>query len=212
MSITTTAQLGFESLLCEAETTNRQSKFERKTAHLPATIDEALSFYRVLLRQHHAAMLDADIDRTIALREEAYNLALKLNGGEPGIIAHDDAPGYVLANGTTAAPGSVPLWGQSGIFTIDVSGMRVRISMKGIFGIGGRYLYWPGFAAHGVDPDKPFLSCTGYRSFLGCSAEPQAGLTPDEFAGKVIEAHIADELGGKLVMIGADYCERLVED
>ncbi|GAB4363606.1 MAG: hypothetical protein Kow0060_20440 [Methylohalobius crimeensis] len=41
-----------------------------------------------------------------------------------------------------------------------------------MFGIGSTAFYWLGFSAHAVEFDKPFLSSTGYRSFLGVHADP----------------------------------------
>jgi hypothetical protein len=69
------AQLGFESLLTAAAETNRQREEERATAHLPGTMEEGVPLFRVLIRQHHAAMLAADVETTMALREEADLLA-----------------------------------------------------------------------------------------------------------------------------------------
>ena len=198
-------QLGFDALLVDAETDNRQRKFDRATAHLPGTMDAAIPYFRGLLERNHAAMLAADEAETRAIHEEARQLAVKLNGGEPGILAHDDAPGYVLARETTASPGESPLWGQTGNLAIEVGGMAVRIEMEGLFGIGSGWGFWPGFCAHAVEWDKPFLSETGYRSFLGIHADPAPGLTPDTFAAKVIEAHIARELRGKPVRIGNQW-------
>jgi hypothetical protein len=198
-------QLGFEALLSAADTENRARKIARATAHLPGTMAEAIPFYRVLLRQHHAAMLAAAIDETMRLREEARLMATRLNNGEPGILADDDAPGCVLARETSAATGIVPLWGQEGEFTVTVGAMQVRVELGGIFGIGGAYIYWPGFSAHAIDYERPFLSETGYRSFLGIYAEPAPSLTPDEFVRKVIETHIATELKGRLRTIEPRY-------
>src|SRR3546814_4556972 len=87
-------------------------------------MEEAIPFYRLLIRQHHAAVLAADAGKVTQLRREAKALALRLNDGEPGILAHPDAPGYVLSRETAAAPGTVPLWGQEGSFIIEVNGMR----------------------------------------------------------------------------------------
>jgi hypothetical protein len=111
----------------------------------------------------------------------------------------------VLARESAAAPGAVPLWGQIGEFIITVDGMKVRIELDGLFGIGGRFIYWPGFSAHAVDYDRPFLSETGYRSFLGIHAEPVPGLTPDAFTGKVIAAYVARGLKGRLGAIEPRY-------
>ena len=86
--------------------------------------------------------------------------------------------------------------------------MRVRIDLDGMFGIGAGACYWPGFAAHAVDFERPFLSETDYRSFLGIYADPTPGLLPDEFAAKVVSAHIRRELKGKPVAIGQRYRRR----
>jgi len=200
-----TGQLGFDALLRGAEADNRARRIERETAHLPGAMAEALPYFRVLLRQHHAAMLAGNIDETMRLREEARKLALKLNGGEPGILAGPEAPGCVLDRETAAAAGEVPLWGQSGSFLIECDGMQVRIEIDGLFGIGARCGYWPGFSAHAVAHDRPFLSETGYRSFLGIHAEAEAGVLPGEFARRVIAAHVRRALKGRLVPIEERY-------
>ena len=92
---------------------------------------------------------------------------VRLNNYEPGILAGADAPGCVLARLTRASEGAVPLWGQRSSFIIERRAMRVRIELEGMFGIGARFMSWLGLGAHAVDWDKPFLSETGYRSFLG---------------------------------------------
>ncbi|MGE3624529.1 MAG: hypothetical protein AB7H77_11765 [Bdellovibrionales bacterium] len=145
------------------------------------------------------------IEKTMRLHDEAHKLAVRLNGGESGILAHDDAPGYVLERKTAAVSGTIPLWGQTGDFFVAVDTMRVRIEMEGIFGIGSGYAFWPGFSAHAVDIDRPFLSETGYRSFLGIHAAPQPGLTPDLFAREVIASYVKRELKSRLVSIAEKY-------
>lgn len=205
---TPSAQLGFDALLDDAATVNRAREFERSTGHLPGTFPEALAHYRALLAKHHAAMLAADVDETMRLRKEADNLARRLNHGDPGILAGPDASGCALARETAAAPGSVPLWGQKGSFIVTVSGARVRIEMEGIFGLCGRFAYWLGFSAHAIDVDRPFISPTGYRSFLGIHAEPAASMTSDAFAADVLAAYVAKELKGRLVAIAPGYRER----
>lgn len=202
------AQLGFEALLQSADDDNRARVLARQTSHLPGTMAEALPFFDGLLAAHHAAMLAADIEETMRLREEAVLLATRLNGGRAGILADEDAPGCALARASAAAPGAVPLWGQEGTFAITAHGVPVRIELDGVFGTGSRHLYWPGFAAHAVDWRRPFISETGYRSFIGISAEAAPGLLPDAFAAKIIEAHIARELKGRLRPIEASYRER----
>lgn len=198
-------QLGFDDLLTNADEQNRAREFERETGHMPSTMKDALPFFRALLEEHHAAMIDGEVDRVFELREEARKLALRLNNGDTGIIAGPSAPGCVLEKETAAAPGEVPIWGQSGEFIVDAAGTRARIVIDGIFGIGSSVSFWHGFGAHCVDRSKPFISETGYRSFIGIHANAAAGITPDKFARMVLEAHVARELKGRLVAIDAKY-------
>ena len=198
-------QLGFDGLLSEAAETNRKQGFARETAHLPATMDEALPIYREMIKLHDRAMRNADVREVRVIRDEARLLAAKLNGGERGILARDDAPGCQLVAVTAAKPDKVPLWGQSGSFVIAARAMKVRLKIEGLFGIGGSFYFWPGFAAHAVEPDKPFLSETGYRSFLGLTAAPIAGLRPDTFAAEMIGSYVMQELKGNLTAIAPKY-------
>jgi len=186
-------QSGFDALLADADDANRARVFEREAGHLPATMVEALPFYLDLINRHHAAMLAGDVEATMALREDAHRLALRLNKGAPGILADEDAPGCKLSVLTAATQGDIPLWGQSGSFMVNVGAMCVRIEIDGMFGIGSTCGFWPGFGAHIVNVDQPFFSETGYRSFLGLQAQPAAGMMPESFAASVIAAHITNE-------------------
>lgn len=201
-------QLGFHGLLTEAAETNRRQRFARQTFHLPETMAEGLPYYRDLIERHHAAMIAADVETVTAIREEAASLALKLNGGNGGYLAHDDSPGRVLTRETAARDGVVPLWGQSGTFEIAQDGMRICVVIDGLFGIGSRISFWPGFEVHAIEEDKPFLSPTGYRSFLGMHAEPVADMTPDAFVAEMIAAYVARDLKGCLVAIRPEYRAR----
>jgi hypothetical protein len=49
--------------------------------------------------------------------------------------------------------------------------MSVRIVMDGMVGVCASMDVWPGFSANVVEPEKPFISETGYRSFLGLHAD-----------------------------------------
>lgn len=157
------------------------------THDIPA---DPVAFYRELLEEHHQAVLAADEEKVRAIRKKARQLAADLNGDTMcGIAAHDGS-GTSLMEQTTAPEGAIPLWGQSGNFIVRIGEMRVRIELEGIFGIGCSTDFYPGFAAHIVDKEKPFFSETGYRSFLGVHAEPLANLTPDEYVRQAIVAHI----------------------
>lgn len=198
-------QLAFDLLLAQTDTANQTAALNRAIGHLPSSLDEAFSFYRDLITRHHAAMLVGDGKAAIALRHEAGHLALRLNHGEPGILAGPDAPGCKLADLTAAELGTIPEWGQQGEFILEVAGMRVLIKLSGLFGIGARFMTYLSFSAHALDWDQPFLSETGYRSFMGISAELVPGLTPDAFARDVITNHVTTALKGKLVPISQRY-------
>jgi hypothetical protein len=203
------AQLGFNSLLDEAEEANTARTLAKELAHLPGSMDEALPFYRALMERHHAAMLAGLESEAMALREEADRLACKLNNYEPGIIADDDAPGCVLERLTRAEDGTIPLWGQTGAFEITHGAMRVRIEMDGIFGVASNAFPWLGFAARAVEWGKPFLSETGYRSFIGLRGGLHPGMTPDGFAREIIALYVSRDLKkGRLVAIKPEYRER----
>jgi hypothetical protein len=201
-------QLGFDGLLANAEGANHTRQIERECAHLPGTYNEAVPFFRQLLEGHHAAMLAGEAETALKLRTEADLLATKLNHFEAGILAGRDAPGCVLDRLTRAPKGRVPLWGQSGSFEIVSAGMRLRIDMEGIFGIASNVYHWLGFAAHAVERDKPFLSETGYRSFIAIGGELEPGFAPDAFTREVIAAHVTRVLKGRLVAIEPNYRHR----
>lgn len=171
-------------------------------------MEEALPFYRALIERHHAAMLAGDPEAVLEFHREAHRLANKLNNFEPGTLADEDAPGCVLERKTRAPDGTVPLWGQTGSFEITVAETRIRIEIDGLFGICSCCFPWPGFAAHVVEPDQPFISETGYQSFLGLSHSLEPKYTRDTFAAAVIEAHIRHRLKGKLVPIKPEYRRR----
>jgi hypothetical protein len=178
-----------------------QAQKHAALAHLPGTMDEAIPYYLALIDRHHAAMLAGELDTVTRLRREAHDLAYKLNGFSTGILAHDDAPGCVLDRSTRAEQGKVPLWGQSGSFEVQYKAMRVLVEMNGLFSIGASHVSWLSFAAHAVEKKKPFLSETGYRSFLGTGGGLSPGYTPDQFATGIIAAYVEHELKGRLKRI-----------
>lgn len=201
-------QLGFGDLLADADSANTQREMERSCAHLPGAYDEALPYFRALIDQHHVAMMAGDAAIAMRLRIDADLLATKLNDFEAGILADEDSPGRVLDRLTRAPKGAVPLWGQSGSFEINLDGMRVLIAMDGIFGLASNVYHWLGFAAHAIDYDRPFLSETGYRSFIAIGGELEPGFTPDRFAREAIAAQIRRENKGRLLAIKPEHRDR----
>lgn len=198
-------QLGFDALLNDATADNAARTFDRETSHLPGTWPEALAYHREQIADHHAAMLANDFDAAMAIRKEAHLLARKLNGGDPGVLASDDAPGCKLDAECAAPDGGIPLWGQSGVFVIEAAGITARVDMGGMFGIGATAISYLGFSVSAVDENKPFLSTTGYRSFLGCSVAPEPGMTTDIFVTCILNAFVGHDLRGKLVSVNRNF-------
>lgn len=198
-------QLGFDALLQKAYQDNEARAFERDCAHLPSTWTEALAYHQKQISQHHAAMLDTDFEAALAIRKDAHLLAKKLNGGAGGILASNDAPGCKLDKAARAEAGAVPLWGQSGVFEVAAAGLTSRVEMNGVFGIGATARMYLGFSVRAVDKSKPFLSTTGYRSFLGASVPTERDMTSERFVRRVIEVFVDQDLRGKLVLIDPKY-------
>ncbi|WP_238365427.1 hypothetical protein [Mesobacterium pallidum] len=194
-------QLGFQDLLEEAAAGNAARRFAKETKHLPGDMQAARACHREQIETHHTAMLACDFDAALAIRKEAHQLARKLNGGNPGILAHDDAPGNVLARDCAALPGDMPLWGQEGTFCLSAAGAEMSVRFHGMFGIGATAMPYLGFEIRATDPAQPFVSATGYRSFLGVSVAPKPGMIPAAFACRVVEVYVAEELEGRLVAV-----------
>ncbi|MEO0916761.1 MAG: hypothetical protein AAFY31_07215 [Pseudomonadota bacterium] len=201
-------QLGFDALLQDADAENVARVFATETAHLPCDWTVALEYHRNQITAHHAAMLASDFDTALAIRKEACLLARKLNNGQAGILAGDDAPGCQLDKHAAAADGTIPLWGQSGQFDITAAGLSARCEMKGMFGIGSTSMPYLGFSLRALNSSELFLSNSGYRSFLGASVSPEVGMTTEGFVRRVITAFVEQELRGKLVRIDPDYFKR----
>ncbi len=178
---------------------------EQEAAHLPSAMTEGIALYCSMLEQHNGAMLEGDERRAMAIRKEANRLAVKLNGGEVGILASPDASGYRLMSTTASSPGTVPLWGQEGEFDIKVGSMPVHIKMDGMLGICQSMSIWPGFSATVVESEKPFFSETGFRSFIGVHADSSPGITPDEYARAVVAEYIRSGCKGKLRSVKEEY-------
>jgi len=172
---------------------------DERSRGLPSTMEDAIPYYRELIDRHHAAMMNGESTTVMAIREEAYDLANKLNGGEPGILAGPDAPGRLLERHAAAPEGETPRWGQRGNYVLQMRSLEVRVEQDGLFGIGCGYNLWPGFAVRALHQDAPFLSETGYRSFAGAQVGSSRGITPDQFVRLVVEEYIQEVLKGKLV-------------
>jgi hypothetical protein len=177
------------------------SAFEQATAHLPSDLKAALPYFRALLTHFNAAVLAGDGAAVELLEQEADNLAIRLNGNSRfGMKADEDSPCNVLERETAASVDESPIWGQAGQLVVTVNGCRIRAEVSGIYGIG-----FPAFLAHVIDRAKPFISHTGYRSFLGYTQHFKAGNTLQEFVRQTLEDYVASDLRGKLVPVDVAY-------
>jgi len=202
------SQLSFDALLADTTETNRQRQRDNEYGHLPDTMEAAVPFLKDLIARHHQAMAGGNGKLVRSLREEAVKLATKLNSFEAGILADDDAPGCALDRLTRATEGQDPLWGQSGSFIVTYKEMQVRIEMDGLYGIAAAHMTWLGFGAHAIERNKPFLSDTGFRSFLGVGGQLAEGYTPRTFVEAIIDGYVMKELKGKLCRIKPITCRR----
>lgn len=73
--------------------TTASGRSSGKPLPFPARWTRRYPNYRLLIRQHHAAILAADVDKVVQLRREADLLALHLNDGGNAILTLPDAPG-----------------------------------------------------------------------------------------------------------------------
>lgn len=180
-----------------------KAEFNAKTAHMASSIEEAIPAYRSIIDRYHAAILTGQPEQAASIQQEAEDLAARLYGGTCFGIkdAAETAICSVLERATAAKPGDVPLWGQTGEFTLVVNGCPIRITFEGLYGI-----CIPQFAAHAVEYAQPFISDTGFRSFMCLGFDcTSGGITVDDYVRAAIEGYIAHEMKGRLRPIHRRY-------
>jgi hypothetical protein len=155
---------------------------ERDAEALPEDIEQLIELYRATLAERHAAALAVDKEAASKLGRMLDLLQMKANGGKSFGMATDESAAERLRKAAAAPIGTVPMWGQRGVFQIDVDGTPYLCSHDETCS----------FAVHAVDPDKPFISNTGYMS-LAPMAEMAFGVTvEDQFRGYISE-HVRKE-------------------
>lgn len=184
---------------------DREERAARLAAAMPSDPAALLDVAADAVRALHAAVLASDGDAAAAA-DDCYEAVIwKLNGGRFfGCLADEDSAGRVVERHCRAAPGAVPLWGQSGAFVVTVNGMRAIVEVSDRIGsrIGTNHV---SFEFHAVDLDRPFISETGYRSHYNSL---RAGFTVDQVAAAIL----AELQKGKPKLIEADYRDRLAAD
>lgn len=186
----------------EADRRAKKAAIAKATEHLPGDMEAAVAFHRTQIDDFNAAMLRQDQSAMDLICREAYALAEKLTG-HSAIFGSDNSPVFTLIRRCAAPNGTVLLWGQEGEFTLPVAGTLVRFEWGGMLCLCGSH---SGFNAHVVDYDRPFISDTGFRSFVsGGGVGHVAGMTVAQYATAAIEHHVQTEMKGKLVPINRNF-------
>ncbi|MGE3990348.1 MT-A70 family methyltransferase [Pseudorhodoplanes sp.] len=157
-----------------------------RLAALPSSIDDLCHGYKVAVAQFHEAVLAGDRDREAVALERLDLLQVKANGGDRFGMAVASSDAEALRAGAAAPLGTVPLWGQRGLFRVMVDGTPHLVSYADDH-----------FGIHAEDPDKPFVSETGYRSMF-VDGEDRRGKTVDQAVIALIDHAIRfDTSSGK---------------
>ncbi|KVD99657.1 hypothetical protein WI91_02360 [Burkholderia vietnamiensis] len=182
---------------------DRNTEAAELAATLPADRAGLLAAALSAISAMHAAVLEANAKAAGTAADRYEAVVWKLNGGtfrgsrDP---ANPDAAGHLVEQHCSAAPGTVPMWGQRGEFLITVSGVRAVVEVRDGFG-----RYRVGFAFRVVDADKPFISETGYKSHFETF---KSGRTVEQVAIAVFSARLAE---GRR-MLAAEYRERFAAE
>ena len=147
-----------------------------------------LAVARQVLEAYDAAIRSGNTDEAERQAGHLRNLAIDLNGGTSRGMAVDNG-GLVQLDRALRATDTLPMWGQSGMFTVVLqAGCLVRVEYAGLTRGTAHHC----FGAHVVEVDKPFLSETGYRHFVPFDADfpPPPGSVVPLWCTQVMEAYV----------------------
>lgn len=168
----------------EAEKKARQAELEAALAKLPDGLDEIIADTKATIDKYDDAMRAGDEAESRKLSQRLSHLEIKANDGTSFGVDTDESDAEKVRNAASAPIGTIPKWGQRGVFTLNVDGMDFIVTHDA--GSGPAI-----FAAH---EDKPFPSKTGYRSMLGSKLNG-LGKSVETAWSEAIEAYIAEERG-----------------
>lgn len=152
---------------------------------LPDDGDALVDLYRAALARLHVCVLASDSDGEDAELELLRQLQVRANGNTTSGMACDDSPAERLRVETSAPIGQEPTWCQRGVFILDIDGTPYIVTHDED----------ADFAAHAVDPAKPCISETGYRSFGGAGSFA-SGCTVAAAAERLIRKYVVGETDG----------------
>jgi hypothetical protein len=164
----------------------------------PDAFDVAILVYRESLAAYTAAMLAADSAAAAEAQAAAKAAVMSCVTGK--FSYYNVLAGFEMD--TDAVSGEIPPWGHTGAFVLPyASNLRLHVKMHGFVNLGvGPFR---GFEVRAVDASRPFISSSGYRSFIGAG---YPGLfVPDTsvemYLRAVLAKFIATDLKGKLPRI-----------
>lgn len=150
-----------------------------KLDRLPTELRQLSGMYGNHLYRLNEAVLAAD---EMIAAEEAETLDLiaeRANGNTHFGVSVNEAPEQ-LRNDNAAPIGQEPMWRQRGVWQIEVDGVPYLVTHDDD----------TNFAIYAVDPSKPCISSTGYRSFAGPLDCFAFGHTVGEQAESYIREHV----------------------
>ena len=110
-----------------------------------------------------------------------------------------------LAADLATPRGEAPEWGRPGKFLVEIGGVRMTVEVDGLgSGIG----VCGGFEINAVDPDAPFPSETGYRSFSGLDPVSVPLL---ECIVRTVARNMSDRAGAPTAIVGEAAKARAAE-
>ncbi|MDP2699911.1 hypothetical protein [Thalassospira sp.] len=163
--------------------------------------DEVIKLARMISQDFNSAVLAGDDAGLKASYQAFRDLLVRTNGekGNFGLYAPDGS-GTVIEKAIEAVPGTVPHWGQNGLFIINTVHGRVMVEFSCAFKT------LAGFKFHAVDLGQPFLSETGFHSCLTTEVFP----LPVDQAAEAAYCALVDQLGMRF--IDPEYRERMADD
>ena len=133
---------------------------------LPDTEDQLLRAGKEAIFAYDAAIMGEAETAAEAARARYEAAIWKLNNRDHfASYGSDDAPGPRMAKYCAAAPGTPGLWGQACEFIVEARGVVAILQAKGGFSLGGGF----GWYVHPDRHDSPFISPTGFQSYMSPS-------------------------------------------
>jgi N6-adenosine-specific RNA methylase IME4 len=180
-------KLGTEQLLAHRkETAHREA-----LAALPGGIEELIADYGATLERYDVAVRVRDDMGKVLESDRLELLQEKANGGTSFGMATAESPAEQLRARNAAPIGCSPLmvlWGQRAIFRLDIDGTPYLLTTSAASDCD--------FCdVHAEDPDKPFISETGYCSlYTSSDNDVRCGETVVAYCERLIREQIASSI------------------